>query len=82
MPGPVQLQWLRNELLKSDATFKVIFSPANWADDSKGHMETSRESRKINMRQESGMQDISNVLRPGNVLVRKTYHAINLAING
>ncbi len=39
MLGPVQLQWLKDELLKSTATFKVIVSPVNWSDDSKGLME-------------------------------------------
>lgn len=39
MLGPVQLQWLKDELLSSTAAFKVIVSPVNWSDDSKGPME-------------------------------------------
>lgn len=39
MLGPVQLQWLKDALLKSTATFKVIVSPVNWSDDAKGPME-------------------------------------------
>jgi alkaline phosphatase D len=39
MLGPVQLQWLKDELSKSTAIFKVIVSPVNWSDDSKEPME-------------------------------------------
>jgi len=39
MLGPVQLQWLKDALVKSTATFKVIVSPVNWSDNSKNLME-------------------------------------------
>ena len=39
MLGPVQLQWLKNQLKASDATFKVIVSSVPWADEAKGAME-------------------------------------------
>jgi alkaline phosphatase D len=35
MLGPVQKNWLLDELAKSDATFKVIVSPVPWADGAK-----------------------------------------------
>lgn len=39
MLGEAQKEWLKQQLLKSDASFKVIVSPVNWSDDSKGTME-------------------------------------------
>ncbi len=39
MLGNAQKEWLKTELLKSDATFKVIVSPVPWSDGSKGTME-------------------------------------------
>jgi len=39
MLGEVQKQWLKQELLKSDATFKVIVSPVPWSYGAKGTME-------------------------------------------
>ncbi|MFW6370524.1 MAG: alkaline phosphatase D family protein [Bacteroidota bacterium] len=38
MLGEAQKEWLKKELLNSNATFKVIVSPVNWSDDSKGLM--------------------------------------------
>ena len=35
MLGPVQKAWLKQALLKSTATFKVLVSPVAWADDAK-----------------------------------------------
>ena len=36
MLGPHQLEWLKNTLAQSDATFKVLISPVSWHVDSKG----------------------------------------------
>lgn len=39
MLGPAQLDWLKEKLLLSDATFKVIASPVPWSFGAKGVME-------------------------------------------
>ena len=39
MLGPAQLAWLKDQLLASDATFKVICSPVPWSFGAKGVME-------------------------------------------
>ncbi len=39
MLGPAQLAWLKEKLLQSDATFKVIASPVPWSFGAKGVME-------------------------------------------
>lgn len=39
MLGPAQKAWLKEALLASEATFKVIASPVPWADAAKGEME-------------------------------------------